>query len=215
MISAVVFDFGGVLVKDIYTPYVDEHLKSLSIGEQKEFVQWEQLAVTGKLTKEDFTAHFNSAFGQGEFEALDKQIRKTIKDRENRSVLQLLPVIKEKYILALLSNNMAWWTEVAKTRDFISLFAPAIFSNEVGLMKPFTPIYELLLQKLSLPASEVLFIDNALGNIEAAKQLKIKTIHYHWGEDLKNELDQVLELDNWVEDFALKHGKALKEPASR
>ena len=81
---------------------------------------------------------------------------------------------------ALLSN--AWIgaraSHTALGWDRLLKFDLQMFSAEEGLMKPDRLFYERCLQKLGVSAQEALFIDDTLVNVEAARQLGMKTIHY-------------------------------------
>lgn len=69
-------------------------------------------------------------------------------------------------------------------------FDPCVLSCEVGLEKPDPKIYELLLKTLSLPAGEVVFIDDKEENVEAAKKLGIDAITFKSEEQIREELDK-------------------------
>lgn len=72
--------------------------------------------------------------------------------------------------------------------DFLNWFEGIIVSGEEKTRKPFREIYELTLDRFNLKAEESVFIDDNLRNIEAAKNLDIKGIHFKNPEQLKNEL---------------------------
>ena len=57
-----------------------------------------------------------------------------------------------------------------------SIVEKAYFSHEIGLKKPDSKIYELVLTESNLKAEETLFVDDNRYNIEAAKVLGFKTI---------------------------------------
>jgi FMN phosphatase YigB (HAD superfamily) len=68
--------------------------------------------------------------------------------------------------VALLSNS--WGNSYPRSR-LDALFDPVVISGEVGLRKPHAPIYELTLAGLGRPAHRVLFVDDALPNVEGAR----------------------------------------------
>lgn len=68
---------------------------------------------------------------------------------------------------------------------FLTLFDGIICSGREGVLKPDPAIYHLLLERYGLAASECVFIDDSLKNIEAARHLGFKTIHYGLGIDPK------------------------------
>lgn len=63
-----------------------------------------------------------------------------------------------------------------------------VVSGDEKLIKPDERIYNCLLERYSLTASECLFIDDNIRNIEAAEKLGFNTIHLPKGKILKEEL---------------------------
>lgn len=59
----------------------------------------------------------------------------------------------------------------AKNRIFVSY--------ELGLLKPDVEIYKLVLEKLTAKPEEVIFVDDKLKNVEAAKSIGIKGIVFN------------------------------------
>jgi putative hydrolase of the HAD superfamily len=97
----------------------------------------------------------------------------------------LLNTLKSKYKTFLLSNtNNIHLTEVNaivfKTSGEKSLdpfFYKAYFSHLMKMRKPDPEIFNFVLRENNLNASETLFMDDILENIEAAKSVGIQTIH--------------------------------------
>lgn len=58
------------------------------------------------------------------------------------------------------------------------LFDAVIISCEVGLSKPDPRIYELCLDRLGLPAPQVLFVDDRADNIEGAARVGLRTLQF-------------------------------------
>lgn len=79
--------------------------------------------------------------------------------------------------IALLSNEPKELTALTRARrGWLSLFDPVVFSSEVGVAKPDLAIFDLALERMravvgeELQPGEVLFTDDSLVNIEAAKE---------------------------------------------
>ena len=84
--------------------------------------------------------------------------------------------------IALLSNEPRELTALTRARrEWIALFDPVVFSGEVGLAKPDPAIFDLALDRMravvggDLQAADVLFTDDSLVNIEAARELGFGT----------------------------------------
>ncbi|WP_279579441.1 HAD-IA family hydrolase [Fodinicola feengrottensis] len=56
------------------------------------------------------------------------------------------------------------------------MFDVSVISAEVGLAKPDPAIYQLLLERLALPAETVAFIDDIEHNVEAAQEVGIVSV---------------------------------------
>jgi len=75
--------------------------------------------------------------------------------------------------------------------SFFELFDDIIVSGEVHMIKPDPAIFQLLLQRINLPASECLLVDDSAGNVEAARSLGFSTIHFTKPELLEIELHRM------------------------
>lgn len=104
--------------------------------------------------------------------------------------------IKEKYKVAILSNNVQGWVEQdIKNYKIGNLFDALIISSEVGERKPNAKIYYEALRRLSVKPEESVFIaDEVAEDLVAASGLGIKTIWFNtkskgwWGKDDKDVL---------------------------
>jgi 2-haloacid dehalogenase len=75
----------------------------------------------------------------------------------------------------------------AAAYPFLSSFDVAVISGREGVAKPEPRIFEILLARVGLPAGELLFVDDSLKNVEAARALGIEAIHYRPDVDLARE----------------------------
>lgn len=66
-----------------------------------------------------------------------------------------------------------------------------VISADVRAIKPEPEIYHIMLDKIGRPASECLFIDDLLANIEQAKRMGFVTIHFTSPEQLEDELTHI------------------------
>jgi len=62
--------------------------------------------------------------------------------------------------------------------DWISRFNVALFSCELGLLKPEPTIFRLCMAKLAAAPESCIFIDDTLENVEAAAALGMGVIHF-------------------------------------
>ncbi len=191
--KAIIFDLGGVLLN------IDFQLS------EKAFTE---------LGIENFADFFNQFHSNDLFKRLetgmDDQLfyddlrtatglsltNEQIRDAWNALLLDyrpdsvaLLPKLKEKYKLYLLSNTNEIHLQEFQRRyeawrpgqAFDDLFDAAYYSHRIGHRKPNASAFEYVLQKHDLVPAETIFIDDSINNIEAAQQLGIQTIHLQPG----------------------------------
>jgi 2-haloacid dehalogenase len=75
-----------------------------------------------------------------------------------------------------------------RKHDFLREFDIAVISGHVGAAKPDPRIFEILFERVGKRPQELLFVDDSLTNVEAARALGMASIHFHRGVDLENEL---------------------------
>jgi HAD superfamily hydrolase (TIGR01509 family) len=75
-----------------------------------------------------------------------------------------------------------------KMFDFLNDFDHAVISGHVGAAKPDPRIFQILFEQVGKRPQELVFVDDSLDNVEAARALGMPAIHFHRGIDLKREL---------------------------
>jgi putative hydrolase of the HAD superfamily len=81
-------------------------------------------------------------------------------------------------ILSNMPTDILAWMRGSRSFDWIGKFPVAVFSCDVGLIKPDPAIYELCLKRLGARPSDSLFIDDMPPNVEAARALGMAAIHF-------------------------------------
>jgi len=192
--SAVVFDLGQVILSFDYKYFiekVDNHKKG--IGEK--FLD---------LYKKNY--HIHREFEKGlipEKEFISQMLNylDNVVDAEifckywsdifsvNEDVVALLPLLKQKYKLYLVSNTNSIHKKYGfQHYEFLKLFDKLFLSNEVGFIKPEKEIYEVVEKQSGFPSSEHIFIDDILEYVDAAKQLGWDGIQFKGYDDLIRNL---------------------------
>ena len=91
--------------------------------------------------------------------------------------------------LFALSNWSAETYAHAEARfEFLQWFEYVALSGRLKLSKPQPEIFTHLLERIGRPAAECLFIDDSLGNVEAARRLGLQAVQFTSPEDLRAEL---------------------------
>ncbi|MDX1700501.1 MAG: HAD-IA family hydrolase [Melioribacteraceae bacterium] len=106
----------------------------------------------------------------------------------NYNVIELLPELKRRYRLVLLSNTSNIHKSYAWGKySFIENFDKLILSHEVGAVKPEEKIYRAVENFTNEPPNSHIFIDDVLDYVNAAKNLGWDGIHFIGYENLVDE----------------------------
>ena len=73
------------------------------------------------------------------------------------------------------------------------LFDSIVVSGEEKMVQPNSEIYNLLLSRYNLKASESIFIDDCQRNVDGANQVGIKGVLFKSSNELKEQLSQLLQ----------------------
>jgi 2-haloacid dehalogenase len=154
------------------------------------FMEWNAQQDKGRTFKEGI-AELSLEFPQYSdlIQAYHDNWRDSIGDSLDGTVEIMKRLKQAGYSLYGLSN---WSIETFPlVRDkflFFGLLDDIILSGEVGRIKPDPEIYEIALDRIGRPASECLFIDDALANIEQAQKMGFAAILFQSPEQLEAEL---------------------------
>ena len=96
------------------------------------------------------------------------------------------------YKTALLSNShVRFVAHVRKNRPWLRLFDVAVFSSEVGLIKPDPAIFRYALEKLGIDAASALLIDDEFSNVTVARSVGIESIRFTTLAQLNKQLTEI------------------------
>jgi 2-haloacid dehalogenase len=108
-------------------------------------------------------------------------------------LLKALVANPDYRVLALTNWSAETFPVALKKFEFLHWFEGIVVSGTEKTRKPFANIYQLTLDRYALNASDSLFIDDNLRNIEAAQALGIQTIHFKNPDQLQEAL-QLLQI---------------------
>lgn len=188
--SAIVFDLGQVLVFFDYNIFINEVNKH-KIGLGEEFVRKynENYHIhrdfeCGKISEADF---INQMLQWLDYKITAEQFIKYWSSifSLNNKVVALLPILKKKYKLYLLSNTNSIHQKFGYQHyDFMKMFDKLFLSHEVGFVKPESEIYHAVEKVSGFPSGEHIFIDDILEYVNAAKDIGWDGIQYVGYDDL-------------------------------
>lgn len=177
-ITTIIFDFGDVLVQDLVNVFEHKHgYKKLSKTDKQKYDHILHLSETGKISTLEYlkaTAKYLAS------NLSPKQIENYFLSAKTLPPLKLLPELKKKYRIAILSNNQKFWPKkiIAKSHLKELKNIPFFNSAKIGFRKPHKNIYLYTLKRLKVRPKECLFIDDKPENLIPAKQIGMHTILY-------------------------------------
>jgi putative hydrolase of the HAD superfamily len=117
----------------------------------------------------------------------------------NVPMLELMRELRGRgYRMAILTNNVREWEEHWRAKLPIDeIFELVVDSAWVGMRKPEPEIYELTLERLgSINPLNCLFVDDNELNVEAARTLGMRAVHFVSNDQAIPEIRAALELDS-------------------
>ncbi|MCL5030784.1 MAG: HAD family phosphatase [Bacteroidetes bacterium] len=109
----------------------------------------------------------------------------------NKNVVELLPILKNKYKLVLLSNTDPIHKEYGwKNYEFLKYFDKLVLSYEANAVKPEQKIYKAVEDFTKLPYSEHIFIDDIADYVEGARNAGWDAVQFTGYEKLVEDLKQ-------------------------
>lgn len=193
--QAIVFDFGGVLTGEPNREIAVQFLQNsfhLSDAEFEKVNSLKKKAIQTGLTDEEFWLGFAKEKGIQLPKTWSHDFKEVLKKciGINEEMFAFVNHLKQKsLVVALLSNVDSRLAGFIRNVGLYEPFDPCLLSYEIGLEKPDAKIYEYLLKEINLSAHEVVFIDDRLENVDAAKQVGIDAILFTSQEQLQKELE--------------------------
>jgi putative hydrolase of the HAD superfamily len=193
-INNVVFDFGNVVGFFSHMRAIRQLAQLTDISPEtirNRLFTWELEAEyeSGRISTPDMLAQARRLCS---FRGSDADIETAFADMfwPNEDVCRLIPTLKERYRLFLLSNtndmHCRWFRR--QFAETLGHFDGLFFSHEVGIRKPFTGIYEHAIRRMECRPHECVFIDDLPPNIAAAQACGWHGIVYTDYDSLRGEL---------------------------
>jgi putative hydrolase of the HAD superfamily len=179
--EVVLFDLGGVLIRLKGVPVMAQ-LASLDTDEEVWAkwlsCRWVREYERGRCSSEDFAAGLVADWGltlpPGEF--LD-QFR-AWPDGLLDGAEELVAETRARARVGCLSNmNALHWHEQFARWDLVRMFDWSFLSFELGLIKPDIEVFEHVAETLPVTPDRVLFLDDNLINVEAARSVGFQSAH--------------------------------------
>lgn len=194
--SVIVFDLGNVLIPFDYTKPLN-HFNKIKPGLGDKFAQHyrdhynvHREFEKGILSEDEYLAVMIEWL---ENKVTADEFRRIISDifTLNYDVIHLIPELKKKYKVVLLSNTNSIHKQYGYgDYDFLNWFDKLFLSHEVGAVKPEEKIYKAVEQFTQRPSQEHFFIDDIQEYIDGAKRCGWNGVQFVGYEKLISELKE-------------------------
>ena len=149
---------------------------------------------TGRLETDHFQRELSAILSEGLEQpiAAENLIPRMLQDLHlDREMIRAVRAARAAGIrTALLSNS--WGVEYYPHDLLEELFEQIVISGQVGLRKPDPAIFEMAIERIGLPASDCLFVDDLHHNIEAAEEAGLRGVLHEEASGTIPELEQLL-----------------------
>jgi epoxide hydrolase-like predicted phosphatase len=197
-IRAVIFDFGGVLVRMVddrprlrlaeklgiplsqldNLVFFSDSAQKASRGEISVKMHWEAVREALSIQPENMAGFLEQYWSA---------------DDVNWVLLDTIRKLHPRYKVGLLSNA---WDDLRQTMherwNIDGLFDELIISAEVKLVKPDPRIFKLTVERLGVQPAQAVFIDDIVENVVAARREGLFAIQYKDTQMTLNELNRFL-----------------------
>jgi putative hydrolase of the HAD superfamily len=158
---------GSADIQQIEAAYTEASLGRISAHEF-----WRRVSVLAEL-EDEYLSRFRLSNGL-------QDLLQTSSERFNR--------------LVCLSNDLSQWSQKLRQRFGLErYFAKWYISGDLGVRKPDPMIYQVLLRDLAISASQLVFVDDRIKNLDPAAKLGIQTIHYNANRTETDGVHQVID----------------------
>lgn len=199
MITTIIFDLGGVLVRteDRMPRQLLAEKFGMTYEEMDELVYGSlssKEAGSGKISAEEHQEAVMKTLGlpPDSFKSFGDEFWGG--DRLDKKLIDFIEGLRGEYTTALLSNA---WDDLRPL--LVNLwkidgnFDHIFISAELKMAKPDPRIYQHVIRELQQDPSEMVFVDDFIENVEAARKEGLHAIHFRSREQALNELAEYLE----------------------
>jgi epoxide hydrolase-like predicted phosphatase len=195
-VRGLLVDFGGVLTTNVFESFrafcVDEGLGANAFAnlfrDPSARTELRKLE-TGGVTEDEFGKWLGAQLGVANTEGLVDRLFARI-EPDDQMVDAVRKARRSGVQTALVSNSMG--SGRYDRESFPELFDAVVISGEVGVHKPEPEIYRLACERLDLPPTECVLVDDLRENCEGAEAVGIAAILHRGAERTLPELERLL-----------------------
>jgi putative hydrolase of the HAD superfamily len=199
-VKGLLVDFGGVLTTNVFESFREfceregldpEKVKRLFREDRRALEELRRLE-RGELTEDEFAARFGPLLGIDDTDGLVDRLFAGMKADE--AMLDAVRAARREGVRTGLVSN-SWGAGRYDRSSFDELFDGVVISGEVGLNKPQPEIFELGAERIGLPPSECVFVDDLRENCAGAEEVGMTAVLHRGAEGTVPELERLLGVD--------------------
>jgi FMN phosphatase YigB (HAD superfamily) len=195
-ISVITFDLGNVLVKVDHLRFCRRLADLAGLSPQEVYAQVFESSLepgydTGRITSREFyervMAHFGVTLTYARFRELWCDIFDPME-----AMAAVVAHLALRFPLFLLSNTNSLHFDYIRERfdAILQQFQAFILSFEVGSRKPEAAIYQALIQRVSRPPEKILFLDDKVIFVDAAREQGLAAWQFRSPQELQQDLER-------------------------
>lgn len=151
--------------------------------------------VVGEVSEAQMRAMYAGALGlsEDEADAMMAEMWDAYCGKLDVAMRDFAASLRPSYKTGILSNSADGARREEQRRyGFEQLVDVIVYSHEVGLAKPDPRVYRLTEQRLEVQPADVVFVDDAVANVEAARELGWTAVHHRDTEQTIAEVSRIL-----------------------
>lgn len=199
MIKAVVFDYGGVLSPGgAANAFVNQIAETLGLPRNKIDI-WEYLAEfrMGLIDEATCIEEVHLRYPDRRRLSPDMFLEGSGLTVRNEAMYDLVRRLRAHDIrTGILSDVYPPTAEMIRSHGNYDGFDPLVLSCNEHLRKPDAEFYKIVLQRLTLPAHEIIYIDDQQKFVEPARELGMKAIHHESPEQTIADVERLIADEN-------------------
>ena len=183
-IRAVIFDFGGVIVRtEDQSPRlkwaerlgVTPEVLSATVFDSDASTE----ATIGRVPAEAIWAHVAASFSLDAATLAQLRSEFFAGDRRDDALVAFLRGLRPAYKTGILSNAWSDGRQIIAGKFALGdAVDDLVVSAEVGVAKPDPRIYELATTRLGVRPDETIFVDDFMRNIDGARKFGMQAVHF-------------------------------------
>jgi putative hydrolase of the HAD superfamily len=192
----VIFDFGGVLVRwrpqEIVESFYpeDERLQRLvreRVFQHPDWIDWDRGTLGDEAATERFAGRMQRPVE--EMNRLMDHVRQSLHAMHESHELVRRLSARGVPLYALSNMSRSTFAHLKERHTVFEHFRGIVISADIQLVKPDPKIFEHLSRQFGLVPAQSVFIDDHLPNVESARALGFRTIHFEDAVQCSRELD--------------------------